>query len=452
MKNSPLYTPRDFFAVAREEAEIDNILNNDVYKFLMLDFILANETYANTNVRWKMNVRDPNIHLAQVIPESALREQLDAAKSIKWITPADASFLRGMTNATTGKSLLREETIIFLETFRLPDYTLERDKTWNYELSFEGPWKTSMMWEILGLKIVNTLYLYHYIKKEKISNTEFTQIMTEMFHRLFEEIKIFEKNPWVTFSEFWTRRSASTDIQRAVLQILEDKLPHQCVGTSNVMLAREFGTANPRGTNAHELRMIPTALIDDPDEIMRQMYDIDRQWARHHPGLSILLPDTFWTTSYFKHAPRDIIENHIWCRFDSKDPLIAIPEYVEWLLRNGQDPKTKIGIPSDGLDAQTSLNIWNAHGDKLKALSFGIGTNLTNNTKWTWPRQSENNWPFWSFSVVVKPYEVQRADGTWKRSVKLSDNPSKATWDTERVNLFKKTFWVEGMKEQKVEV
>lgn len=108
------------------------------------------------------------------------------------------------------------------------------------------------------------------------------------------------------------------------------------------MLAREFGTANPRGTNAHELRMIPTALLDDPAEIMKQMYDIDVEWAAHHPGLSILLPDTFGTTSYFKNAPRAIIENHVGCRFDSKDPLIAIPEYIDWLLRNGQDPRTKI--------------------------------------------------------------------------------------------------------------
>ncbi len=452
MKNTLLYKPQDFFAVARGEAEIDNILNNDVYKFLMLDFILANEKYANTNVRWKMKVRNKDICLAQVIPLEALKEQFDAAKALKGITPADASFLRGMTNAVTGKALLREETIQFLETFQLPEYQIEADENGGYNLCFEWPWKTSLMWEIMGLKIVNTLYLYHYIKKEKLTNVEFTQIINEMLHRLFEDIKMFQANPWVTFSEFGTRRSASTDIQRMVLQILEWSLPNQCVGTSNVMLAREFGTANPRGTNAHELRMIPTALLDDPAEIMKQMYDIDVEWAAHHPGLSILLPDTFGTTSYFKNAPRAIIENHVGCRFDSKDPLIAIPEYIDWLLRNGQDPRTKIWIPSDWLDAKTAIEIWNTHHDKLKALSFGIGTNLTNNTKGTWPRKTEPYGPFGSFSIVVKPEAVQRPNGKWVSCVKLSDNPSKATGSIERIELFKKTFWVEGMEAHKVEV
>ncbi len=83
-------------------------------------------------------------------------------------------------------------------------------------------------------------------------------------------------------TEFGARRAASTDIQRMNYQILQDRAPKQVVGTSNVMIAREFGSSNPKGTNAHELRMIPTATIDDPEEIIRMMYDIDRKWMQHH--------------------------------------------------------------------------------------------------------------------------------------------------------------------------
>jgi nicotinate phosphoribosyltransferase len=186
--------------------------------------------------------------------------------------------------------------------------------------------------------------------------------------------------------------------------------------------------------------MIPTALLDDPDEIVKQMYDIDIQWACHHPGLSILLPDTYGTSFYFENAPREIIENHVGCRFDSKDPMQAIPEYVEWLLKNGQNPQEKIGIPSDGLDATLASEIWNSHHKSLKVLTFGIGTNLTNNTKGTWPRASEPHGPFGSFSVVIKPDAVQRPNGEWVSCVKLSDNPTKATGSKERVELFKRIF------------
>lgn len=86
--------------------------------------------------------------------------------------------------------------------------------------------------------------------------------------------------------------------------------------------------------------MIPTALSDDPQQIIDTMYDIDRQWMNHHPGLGILLADTYGTSFYLKHCPKDIALNHDGMRFDSKDPLIGIPEYNEFLLKYGRDPKS----------------------------------------------------------------------------------------------------------------
>lgn len=52
-------------------------------------------------------------------------------------------------------------------------------------------------------------------------------------------------------------------------------------------------------------------------------------------------------------------------RFDSKDPSEAIPEYIDWLLKNKQDPMTKLGIPSDGLNAAKVVEYTNAFHDKL---------------------------------------------------------------------------------------
>jgi RNase P/RNase MRP subunit POP5 len=58
------------------------------------------------------------------------------------------------------------------------------------------------MWEIYGLKIVNSLYLYHYIKKERLTNIEFNKIVNETLHRLYSDVETFKANPEVTFSEF----------------------------------------------------------------------------------------------------------------------------------------------------------------------------------------------------------------------------------------------------------
>lgn len=54
--------------------------------------------------------------------------------------------------------------------------------------------------------------------------------------------------------------------------------------------------------------MIPTAMVDEPQEIIDTMYRIDREWMKHNPELAILLPDTFGTSFYLQHAPDDIIQ------------------------------------------------------------------------------------------------------------------------------------------------
>jgi nicotinate phosphoribosyltransferase len=418
----------------------------------MLDFILAHPEYRDMRVRWAMTVRDPHVHLAEVIPENAIRSQLDMTKNIIWVSEADLSYLRGMTTST-GRRLFREETLLFLKNFRLPDYQLENDGNGGYNLSFEGSWATSMMWEIPALKIVNSLYLYHYAKKANVTPSEWNGVMTRMFARLYSDIDIIKSDSRVTFSEFGTRRAASTDIHRRVLEILQSELPGQCLGSSNVMLSREIGSSNPRGTNAHELRMIPTAFEDEGQNIINKMYEIDRQWMQHFPELAILLPDTFGSTFYYKHAPRDIIEWHTGVRFDSKDPMIAIPEYTKWILENGWDPMKKVGIPSDWLDAGSMIEIVKKNVEMIGNLTHGFGTGLTNNTKWTFPKAKESYGPFGSFSVVIKPESIWREDrGEWVSCVKLSDNPNKAKWSPERVALFKKTFGVEGMEKQEVVV
>jgi nicotinate phosphoribosyltransferase len=195
--------------------------------------------------------------------------------------------------------------------------------------------------------------------------------------------------------------------------------------------------------------MIPTALYDNPQKIIDTMYDIDRKWQEHFPSLWIILPDTYGTSFYYDNCPQDIIKNHNGTRFDSKDPMEAIPEYVDWLLKNNQNPQEKAWIPSDWLNSRNASEIQETHHDSVGNLSFWIGTNLSNNTKGIYPRKEEHG-PFGSFSVVIKPARVQRPDGTWVSCVKLSDNPEKAVWDSDRVQFFKEIFWANWVKSQEV--
>jgi hypothetical protein len=57
--------------------------------------------------------------------------------------------------------------------------------------------------------------------------------------------------------------------------------------------------------------MVATTIYDNPDDIINENYNVDIKWAKHFPELTILLPDTYGTTRYFKNAPKEIITNHI---------------------------------------------------------------------------------------------------------------------------------------------
>jgi len=449
MKNN--YEITDIFAVAREEVEVNNLANNDVYKFYMLDFILAHKEYRDIEVEWKMTIRNPLIKTADIIPENQLIEQLNATKDIVWVKEEDLDYMRNLKNSSWW-NIFKEETLDFLKTFKLPDFNIKNDWNGNYEMTFTWPWQNSMMWEIFGLKIINNLYLYNYVKKENLSSEEFNKIIQSTLSKLYKDIEVFKTEKDTRFSDFGTRRAMSTDFQRIVNNILEEELPGQYLWTSNLMIAREMWHKKAIWTNAHELRMIPTALYDNPEDIINEMYEVDKKWAKHFPEFAILLPDTYGTTYYQKNAPKEIIDNHVWNRFDSKEPVIAIPEYISWLKQHWIDPMTKSAIPSDWLNAQKAVDITRQFKDKIWYLAFGIWTNLTNNTKWTWPREDEHKNLFWSFSVVVKPSKIKRPDWKWVSTVKLSDNPGKAVWDKDRVEKFKDIFWNEWVEDKKIEV
>lgn len=445
-----LLKPEEFFPNLSWAPEVDNLLDTDFYKLSMLDFILAHPEYAWVNVRWSMKIRNPEIRTKEVIPREVLEEQLEMTKnSITWLSESEISYLRWMERWDWIR-MFREETLNFLKDFSLPDFVIWEDGD-NYTLDFTWPWESSMMWEIIALKIINALYISRYIKKSWLKDTWFTEMMNEVSSRLFRDIKTLKESPQATFSEFGTRRSMSSVWQRDVNKILADMLPEQYAGTSNVLIAKEMGWANPRGTNAHELRMIPTALVDSPEDIISETYEVDKKWQAHYPELALLLPDAYGTSFYLQNAPEEIIKKHTGMRFDSKDPMVAIPEYIGWLIQNGQNPLEKIWIPSDGLDAKKVVEISNAFHDKLWKLSFWIWTNLTNNSKWSFPTQ-EKYGPFGSFSVVIKPRAVERKNWEWVSTVKLSDNPNKAMWDRARIEHFKRTFGTQGMQVFDVQV
>jgi nicotinate phosphoribosyltransferase len=167
------------------------------------------------------------------------------------------------------------------------------------------------------------------------------------------------------------------------------------------------------------------------EELRASQYKVLELWQRSYGGeLLITLPDTFGTTQFLEGAPTWVAH---WTgqRVDSKDPFVAGDEYIRWLESRGQDPRTKRLIASDGLDAETIVSLHEYFNARIR-FSSGWGTLLTNDFRDCHPRGEDT---FEPISLVCK---VTSADGV--PTVKLSDNPGKATGPVELVERYRRVF------------
>ena len=96
-------------------------------------------------------------------------------------------------------------------------------------------------------------------------------------------------------------------------------------------------------------------------------------------------------------------------RQDSGDPEVFGRMLINTYIWLGIDPRTKVLLFSDGLDAPTMVRLQKLFARDI-TVRFGWGTNLTNDTGFVQP-----------VSIVMKLIEV---DGI--PAVKLSDNVAKA--------------------------
>jgi nicotinate phosphoribosyltransferase len=192
-------------------------------------------------------------------------------------------------------------------------------------------------------------------------------------------------------------------------------------------------------------------------------YRLLELWQQTYQGeLLILLPDTFGTTQFLRHAP-DWVASWTGQRADSKDPYAAGDEYLAWLEQRGQDPRQKLFIASDALEVDTILGLHAyfegtlsngaSPADFRQASDFldrrkwqpkrrirfsaGWGTFLTNDFRDCNP---QGDAAFNPLSLVCK---LNDAEG--RPAVKLSDNFQKALGPAAEVERYRRVFGLEGV-------
>lgn len=402
---------------------VRSVLDTDFYKLLMAQMIFRH--HRDTRVTFRVINRRDDVSIAKLIDEGALREQLDHIRSLS-LSRGESTWLRG--NTFYGRrQMFTPDFVEWLENFRFPEYGLERVGD-QYELTFEGRWIETTMWEVPALAVMMELRSRAVLAE--MGKFELQVLYARAMTRVWEKIERLRRLPDLRIADFGTRRRHSFLWQDWCCQAMCEGLGDAFVGTSNCLVAlrREMEAI---GTNAHELPMVYAALAAGDDALAVAPYRVLADWQKEYAGnLLIILPDTYGSRGFLENAP-DWLDKWTGVRIDSGDPFAGAEFVIDWWRRRGQDPATKRLIFSDGLDVDVIERLHAAFADRVM-LSFGWGTLLTNDFRGL---GSEGRLD--PFSLVCK---VSAAEG--HGTVKLSDNPQKAMGPPSEIERYKRVFGV----------
>lgn len=332
---------------------IKSMLDNDAYKIFMQQCVFHN--FPNVPVEYDLSIRS-DIDLRPF--KNSLRRELMELDSMQ-LHPDEISFLKTIR-------FLKDDYIEWLADFR---YNTNKHITIvetedNLAIRIKGNWLQTILYEVPLLAIISELY--H--SRNDISNL---RICTE---RLNDKIAFIKTNcPNMKFADFGTRRRNSFMIHDHVVSVLGRELPNNLVGTSNLHLAMKYGL-KPIGTIAHE--MLQAAQVLFP--LRTHQRDIMDVWNKEFDGdVGIMLSDTLGIDNFLNDFSLKYAKSFDGLRQDSGNPIATGYKIIDHYKKLGIDPKNKTIVFSDGLDFPTAVSLYEQFNTKI-IVSFGIGTNLTN--------------------------------------------------------------------------
>jgi nicotinate phosphoribosyltransferase len=418
----------------RIDPAVRTLLDTDFYKLLMLQMIW--KMHPKRQVAFQLINRTTSVRLADIVDERELIDQLDHARTLRF-AKNELIWLAGNTFYGT-RHIFEPEFMEWLATFQLPEYELTK-RDGQYELRFDGPWTGTTMWEIPALAIISELRARAAMRGMSRFDLDvlYARAKAKLWSKV-ERLRILEHEQGpIRITDFGTRRRHGFLWQRWCVEAMQEGLGASFIGTSNVKHAMDTGL-EAIGTNAHELPMVYGALAEDDDALFQAQYTVLKDWSTMYGGnLLVVLPDCFGTTSFLANAP-DWVADWKGARPDSKAPIAAARELIDWWKERGRDPREKLVVLSDAMDIDSIEEAVRALRGKVD-VSIGWGTNLTNDFVGCAPAGVDGQ--FKAISFVCK---VVEADG--RPAVKLSDNPNKVMGRPEEVERYRRVFGLAGMR------
>lgn len=382
---------------------LNSILDNDLYKFTMQKAVLAFR--QNAPVRYVFSNRRPEGMFNQTFAD-ALLDELEAMRSLRLTSEEEKWFSEQCP-------FLGKDYLAYLRGYEYNPAEINFEvKDGELSLDIDGTWEQTILWEVPLMAIISELFYRH-------CDTNWTHPGREIQAQLHDKAVTLHYCHW---ADFGTRRRRSYITQDLAVITFKDQ--HGFVGTSNVHLAHKHGV-KPIGTMAHEWFMGISAL----EGLRYANRHSLRIWSDiFHGNLGIALTDTFGTEAFFGDFDTPLAKLYDGVRHDSGDPIEFGEKVISHYQKLGICPSNKVIVFSDGLNPEEAVRI-NKHFRENIGVSFGIGTNFTND----FPGSKALN-------MVIKMWMCNNIP-----VVKLSDVLGKQTGDADALRVARWTFGGHGL-------
>ncbi|HLU14561.1 MAG TPA: nicotinate phosphoribosyltransferase [Burkholderiaceae bacterium] len=338
---------------------ITSLLDTDLYKFTMMQVVLHHFPAANVEYRYKC--RTPGINLSPYIDE--IREEVHHLCQLRF-TESELDYLRSLR-------FIKSDFADFLGLFQMPEKCIsitEGEKPGEISVTVKGPWLHTILFEIPVLAIINEVYFRNTFKNPD---------WEEGRRRLQEKMCLVVDDPALDdfrVAEYGTRRRFSKKWHEEVVITMKEQMGKHFAGTSNVWLAMKHDVT-PLGTMGHEYLQACQAL--GPRLRDSQVFALE-VWAREYRGdLGIALSDVYGLDAFLRDFDMYFCKLFDGARHDSGDPFEWGERMLAHYQANRVDPRAKTLVFSDALTIPKAIELAKHFAGRCK-VSFGIGTNLTN--------------------------------------------------------------------------
>lgn len=372
---------------------VHSLLETDLYKFTMWQALLHSHPGAQAEYAFFCR-NTPAFPLAELLP--AVELELERLCNLRF-SEAELDYLRRLR-------FIKSDFVDFLSVFRFQRRFIElRAEGEALRIIARGPLVHVTGFEIFILYIVNELYF------RRLGGAD--AALADARARLQAKIALLQAHPEqlqgpdpFIFVDFGLRRRYSGAWHEEVIRTLQTALPEHFKGTSNVHLARRLGLT-PIGTMAHEYLQAYQAFGFRLRDFQKAALE---GWVQEFRGdLGIALTDVIGMDAFLADFDLYFAKLFDGLRHDSGDPLAWAEKAIAHYQRLNIDPRSKRLVFSDALDIPRALALHRALRGRIQT-SYGIGTNLTNDT------------PLQPLNIVMK---IMSCNG--QPVAKLSDASSK---------------------------